>query len=162
MKAWFLFGLMGCGKSHAGRLLAQHHGFFFKDGDDLLTPSMNLAIAEKRQFTDAMRDEYFAVIADYVLAEAPKHERIVVAQAAYKERHRRYLQSRISGLKLVWIDTPHSVCVGRLQTPEKRAYADLILPNFEPPPRGTATVKGDCSSDELVERLGKLLKEGEV
>lgn len=114
---WFLFGLSGSGKSYAGDVIARAKDWPVYHADDDITPSMRQALAESRPFTDAMRDEYFVLLADRIRARQAQHGRaqpLIVTQGAYKQRSRDYLQQQIAGLALIWIDAPDILINQRL------------------------------------------------
>lgn len=142
-QAWLLFGLSGSGKTYVADVLAAHLGWPVYHADDDITPAMREALAEARPFTEQMRDEYFQMLADKVKArlQAAGHGQrqtapLLITQGAYKNRHRHYLQRRIPGLKLLWIDAPLPLIEQRL---EKRSEgitaksARALLRDFEVP-----------------------------
>ena len=98
-----LFGLSGAGKTFVGELVSRELGYFYYDLDLDMTPAMRTAIAAKRSFTEAERDEYFDLVARRIQEIATQHPRTVFTQGVYKERHRELLRRRVPGLAMVWI-----------------------------------------------------------
>lgn len=137
MSTLFLFGLAGVGKSFLAEHIAKKYAYYLYEGDDDITPDMRNAIAEKRHFTDEMRDEYFRIVADRILELQKKHQNIVVAQGLYKNKHRHYLMSRIPDLQFVWVQASQEKILERLQQRDGIAvspeYAKKIQANFEVP-----------------------------
>ena len=86
----YLFGLPGTGKSHVGRLLASRFGFRFADADDWLPDEMLQTLREGRAFTPDQRDGFYELVLQRV-AEILQGgcTRLVVAQATFKNQHRR-------------------------------------------------------------------------
>lgn len=143
-RVWFLFGLSGSGKSFAGDILARHYNWPVYHADDDITAAMREALDQARPFTDAMRNEFFSLLADRIMrriaAGAQNPAPLIVTQGAYKQKHRDYLRSRIEGLQFVWIDAAVAEIQRRLQ--QRRAgisaqSAQALLRDFEPP-------VGDC------------------
>ncbi len=83
----FLFGLSGAGKTFCGHLLSDRLGYFCYDLDRDCTPAMQEAIALGRPFTEEMRDEFFKIVCRRIEELKGEHSKLVVMQAAYKERH---------------------------------------------------------------------------
>lgn len=116
-RVWFLFGLSGSGKSFTGDVIARARGWPVYHADDDITPAMRQALAASQPFTDAMRDEYFILLADRIRArqaQAAPEQPLIVTQGAYKKRHRDFLRQQIPALALVWIDAPDAQIAQRL------------------------------------------------
>jgi gluconokinase len=152
----FLFGLSGAGKNYCGRLFAPKMEYFFYDLDADLTPAMRSAIAEGRPFTDEIRDEFFDVVIERISQLKEVHPRLLLAQGAYKERHRIRVKNAHPGLEFLWVDAPDAVILSRI---EKRgggvssAYASSIRVNFEAPTGGTRVLNDGVSDELLWERF---------
>ncbi len=110
----FFFGLAGCGKSYVARLVAALAGWTVYDADDDLTDELKLALAERRRFTEAMRDRFFAIVADRILDLQSRHEKLVVSQAVYKRRHRNFLMATVPNFELICVEASESVTNQRL------------------------------------------------
>jgi gluconokinase len=158
----FLFGLAGAGKTFCGRLIAERLGYFCYDLDADSTPKMKQAIAEGRPFTDEMRDEFFAIVCQRIEALRKEHPKIIVMQAAYKERHRVLVSSLSDEMEMVWVDAPDALIVERLLgrgDAVSAEYADRIRANFEPPKGQCKRLLNDVSDGDLLwERFSKLFE----
>jgi gluconokinase len=157
----FLFGVSGAGKTFVGDLVSRKLGYFHYDLDQDLTPAMRAAIAAKRSFTEAERDEYFEVVRARINEVATLHSTVVFTQGAYKERHREFLRKHIPLLRTIWIKAPHDVIHERLRTREggvSADYADTIERNFEAPLSGMALLNDAVSVEELWERFDELFR----
>src|SRR5688572_15751898 len=128
-----LFGVPGAGKSYVGHILQDSFGFTFHDADHDLPDDVRHALANKLPVTDDMRDRFFArVIASTArlraMLETPSDEspqdsdsplpegeglgvrvrpceRLVIAQAFMKERHRRLILDHFPDAQFVLIET---------------------------------------------------------
>lgn len=155
----FLFGLAGAGKTFCGNLLAERLGYYCYDLDVDCTPAMRQAIAERRPFTDGMRDEFFAIVCKRIEELREKHLRIIVMQAAYKKRHRDLVTRQFPGLEMVWIDAPDALICQRLQARGDAVnadYATTIRSNFEAPSAGRRLVNDVADSHQIWERFQAL------
>jgi len=139
-KTLFLFGLSGVGKSYLANYLAINHGFHSYEADDDLTPAMKEAIQNKTHFTDKMRDEFFELITVKIFELQKSHEKIVVSQGLYKNKHRKYLIQKIPNLELIWVKASNQVLVERIKAQGRSditlEYAKSISANFEEPEIG--------------------------
>ncbi|MEX0739406.1 MAG: AAA family ATPase [Pseudohongiella sp.] len=156
VQVWFLFGLSGSGKSYAGDVIAQAKGWPVYHADDDITPAMRRALAESRPFTDAMRDDYFVLLADRIRARQAQQaagQPLIVTQGAYKRRSRLYLQQQIPGLSLIWIDAPDAMISQRLSLREagiKPESAAALRQDFECPPPGCLKIVNDSGEDHIL------------
>ena len=125
-----LFGLSGSGKNFAGEILAKNLDFFFWDADSVLTKEMLAAIQKHEVFTQAMRDEFTAIIIANIGELSEQHENLAVAQAFYKEKNREQLLAAIPAAHLIQINAQPEIIANRLQTTTK-TYAEKIRAGFE-------------------------------
>ncbi len=158
----FLFGLAGAGKTYLGRLIAERFGYTAYDLDSDLTPEMREAIAAKLPYTEEMRDEFFDVVIRRIAELKVLHPRLVLMQAAYKERHRIKVRQAYPEIQFVWVDAPLEIIQQRLTarrdaiSPE---YALSIMANFEPPCDLSMRLVNDLSAhDDLARRFEELLR----
>lgn len=157
-----LFGTSGSGKSFLGDLFSRTLNLYHYELDLDLTPAMRKAIADGREFTDAMRDDYFFQLIPRILDLKRDHSRCVLTQAVYKERHRRFLKAHIPDLELVWVTAPRDLIVERLQGRDdgiSREYALKIQHNFEPPIRGKKFFNDTTEHEVLIERFSSLFSD---
>ena len=152
----FLFGLSGAGKTYCGNLIASRLGYFCYDLDADCTPEMRAAIAEGRSFTDTMRDDFFAIVCERIRELRGQHPRLLVMQAAYKERHRAMVVSQHPGLRMVWVDAPDELIGERLKTrgdAVSAQYASRIRANFEAPSQGPRLINDVADSEQILARF---------
>jgi gluconokinase len=150
----FLFGLAGAGKTFCGTLLAERLGYYCYDLDADCTPAMREAIAQGLPFSDAMRDEFFAIVCERIAELHVKHPRMIVMQAAYKQRHRDLVKGHFPELEMVWIDAPDELICDRLQARGDAVnadYATTIRSNFEAPSAGKRLINDVTDSNEILE-----------
>jgi gluconate kinase len=155
----FLFGLAGAGKTFCGTLLAERLGYYCYDLDVDCTPAMRQAIVERRPFTDAMRDEFFAIVCERVRELQAKYSKIIVMQAAYKQRHRDLVTGQFPALEMIWIDAPDALICERLEARGDAVnadYATTIRSNFEAPSVGRRLVNDVVDPNEIWARFQAL------
>jgi len=152
----FLFGLAGAGKTYCGNVISSRLGYFCYDLDVDCTPEMREAIAAGRTFTDKMRDDFFAIVNKRIGELKAVHPRLLVMQAAYKERHRAMVLSQHPGLSMVWVDAPDDLIRKRLQArgdTVSAEYASVIRANFEPPAGGLRLINDVSDGQEIMARF---------
>jgi gluconate kinase len=155
----FLFGLAGAGKTFCGRLIAGRLGYFCYDLDTDCTPAMKSAIQAGQSFTDQMRDDFFEVVCARISQLVALHPKVLVMQAAYKNRHRALVMSRFPAAGLVWVDSPDDLITKRLRARGdivSAEYAERIRANFEAPTQGARLVNDIEDTEELLTRFTDL------
>ena len=154
----FLFGLAGGGKSYVGNLIGRLAGWQVYDADDDLTEEMKLALAEHRPFTAPMRDRFFAIVVAKILQLQQKHAKLIVTQAAYKQRHRDYLLARIPNMELVCVTADDAVIIQRIN---KRSdgitieSAAALRADFEVPLPDCKIIVNDNGAADIIEQLSR-------
>jgi len=152
----FFFGLAGAGKTFCGNLISERLGYFCYDLDADCTSEMRQAIAEGMPFTDTMRDEFFEIVSQRIGELRQKHPKVLVMQAAYKERHRAFVASEHPGLALVWVDAPDELIRRRLQArgdTVSAEYATKIRANFQPPSAGPRLINDVADPEQVLQRF---------
>lgn len=153
---WFLFGLSGSGKSFAGDVIARARGWSVYHADEDITPSMQQALAASQPFTDAMRDEYFTLLADRIRARQARsgpEQSLIVTQGAYRQRSRDFLRAQVPGLVMVWIDAPDNLIAQRLRLRSAgitEESAAALKQDFEYPPAGNMRIVNDSDSARIL------------
>lgn len=109
-KITILFGEMGTGKTHWGKIIAAEYFLPFFDGDDVVTKEMIERVSKFKPMTKEMIDDYVKNhLAPAILERASEHG-LIVAQALYLNEHRlflkTYLESRGCEVKFYWIRVP--------------------------------------------------------
>ncbi|GAB1489708.1 hypothetical protein MASR2M8_21620 [Opitutaceae bacterium] len=160
-QGWFLFGQIGAGKSSLAAAAARRWSIPFHEGDDDLPPSVIAAIKERRPFTDALRDEFAAVLADRIADLARRHEQFILAQGLFYNRQRRALLARHPDLQFVWIRAQGPIIEDRVSRRSHPladlSYARLANPHFEPPDIPHHVIDNDGTEAEGIRQLGRLL-----
>jgi len=155
----FFFGLAGAGKTFCGNLISEHLEYFCYDLDADCTSEMRKAIAEGKPFTDAMRDEFFEIVSQRIGELKRKYTKVLVMQAAYKERHRAFVATKHPGLALVWVDAPDELIARRLEARGdvvSAEYATKIRANFQPPIAGPRLVNDVADPEQVLRRFVEL------
>jgi gluconokinase len=160
-QGWFLFGQIGAGKSSLGAAAARRWNVPFHEGDQDLPPSVLAAIRERRPFTDALRDEFAAVLADRIEELGRAHPQFILAQGLFYNRQRRALLARHPGLRFVWVRARPEVIEGRVSQRNHPladlSYARLANPYFEVPDFPHLVLDNDGTEQEGTDTLGSLL-----
>ena len=89
-----VMGVSGCGKSTIAKLLAEHLGAHFRDGDELHPPENIRKMSDGVPLTDADREPWLEAVRDYAGRAAREHGRCVVACSALKRRVPRHAGCR--------------------------------------------------------------------
>ena len=155
-KIIFLFGLSGAGKSYIGNLIGELADWHVYHADDDLTAEMILALKEQRPFTDEMRDAYFPVVVERILALKTIYNRIVVTQGVYKQHHRDYLLANIPDMEMLCVDASDQFIVKRLSRRAKGIASDsaaALRRDFELPDRDTKVITNQSGESEIIQQL---------
>lgn len=154
----FLFGLAGAGKSYVGDLIGELAGWHVYHADDDLTEEMILALKEQRPFTEQMRDDYFPIVVEKVLALRRKHPRIVITQGVYKQRHRDYLTANIPDLEMICVDASDASILLRLNARGKgisNESAKALRLDFERPAEGCKVITNSTGAADIIRQLNR-------
>jgi gluconokinase len=152
----FLFGLAGGGKSYVGNLIGRLAGWHVYHADDDLTDEMKLALAERRPFTAPMRDTFFAIIVEKILAMQKIHPQLVVTQAVYKQQHRDYLLARIPNMELICVTAAEPIIFQRISSRAAGitiGSAAVLRNDFETPPEHYKIIVNDRDPQDIVRQL---------
>ncbi|ARU57803.1 hypothetical protein OLMES_3782 [Oleiphilus messinensis] len=156
----FFYGLSASGKSYIGDLLSRWKSWPVYHADEDITPAMALALQEHRPFTNAMRDEFVEILAGKLHAYQPDEAIVIVTQALYKQRHRRYLRERVSGLELIAVEAPDSLLAARLAARNDGISAEsaaALRQDFEAPEPGDYVLQNDGDDQRIFEQLSSIL-----
>jgi shikimate kinase len=107
----YLIGMMGCGKSTIGPLLAAKLGYSFLDTDKTIEQLVSQSISEL--FT-AIGEPEFRKIETQVLAEVSAHVRLVVATGGGIAIARENWNHLHQGL-VIWLDPSIDILIERLE-----------------------------------------------
>jgi shikimate kinase len=107
----YLIGMMGCGKSTIGSLLAAKLGYSFLDTDTTIEKLVGQSIAE---LFEAVGEPEFRKLETQVLAEVSAHIRLVVATGGGIAIARENWNHLHQGL-VIWLDPSIDILAERLQ-----------------------------------------------
>lgn len=107
----YLIGMMGCGKSATGKLLAQQLGYQFFDTDDLIVQATGLTISQI--FAEAGEAE-FRKIETQVLSQLSAYTRLVVATGGGIVLERMNWSHMQQGL-VIWLEVEPETLLDRLK-----------------------------------------------
>lgn len=154
----FLYGLAGSGKSFVGDLIGARAGWHVYHADDDLTDEMKQALAERRPFTNPMRDRFFALIVQRVLQLQRQHAHLVVTQAVYKRQHRDYLLAHIPDMHLVCIAADDATIVQRINRRRDGiaiGSAAALRADFEEPAPDARIVDNTADAAHVVRQFNR-------
>jgi shikimate kinase len=120
----YLIGMMGCGKSTTGKLLAQQLGYQFFDTDDLITQATGLTVS--RIFAESGEAE-FRKIETQILSELSAYTRLVVATGGGIVLERMNWSHIQQGL-VIWLEVEPETLLNRLKEDTTRP----LLQNADP------------------------------
>lgn len=152
----FLFGLAGGGKSYVGNLIGRLAGWYVYHADDDLTDEMKLALAEHRPFTEPMRDRFFAIAIEKILALQKQHSKLVITQAVYKQRHRQLLSAKIPNLELVCVTAADAVIFQRIKKRDEGITVEsaaALRADFEIPASDCKIIVNDGGTADIIKQL---------
>ncbi len=157
-----LFGLSGSGKNFVAEILEQDFGFEFFDADSILPQAMRDCIAQKKMFTQAMRDKFTTDIKNKIttLQSTGANENLVVTQALYKEKNRLEIQDAFPAAKFIHVQADVETIQTRLHKSHREVdpdYAKKISVNFESPQLTHITLINNTNKADVVKQLDELL-----
>ena len=157
-----LFGLLGCGKNYVGKIF-EEFGFHLYDADKDLTPRMKRAIAKQQAFTEQMRDEYFEIVIRKVAELQKSHKDLVVAQALFKNKHRRKILNAFPDATFIWVQCAPELISDRLTARANhiagKNYGELVNRHFEIPTIACEVLLNNDGREEVLEQIKSMLKE---
>jgi gluconokinase len=158
----FLFGKSGTGKSFVGDILEEILGWHVYHADKDITEEMKAALSENRPFTNDMRDRYFSIVAENILARKEIYRNIVVTQGVYKKKHRDILVSNVPDLELVHIQSTNALIQERLLNRKdgiSLASAAALTNDFEEPDESIKTIINNGTKTDVARQLSALAKQ---
>lgn len=154
----FFFGVSGAGKSYVGDVIGEQSDWYVYHADDDITPEMKTALANRKPFTDAMRDTFFALITERIKTLRKEHPKLIITQGAYKQKHRTALSNAIPDMEMVWVDAPQELVISRLGhrkdgiSPESAA---ALVKDFEPPKESCKVIHNTGDADHVIGQLNR-------
>ena len=151
-----IMGVTGSGKSTVARALADHVGWRFCDADDLHSAENVERMRHGVPLDDERRDPWLRAVRRAIDEAVARHQSIVVACSALKERYREILSNGVDGLRFVHLTAPEEVLRRRLQQrPDHFAGVSLLASQFNTlePPERALTLDATQPVDRLVELI---------
>lgn len=155
-----LFGLAGAGKNFVGNILAEHFGYTFWDADDVLTDEMVDCIANKKMFTQPMRDRFVQIIINEITLRLQKHPNLVVSQALYREDNRATLYQSFPDALYIHVSADFPVISKRIHTRNNNideAYANQMNQFFEMPSFPHKVLINNKDKKAVIKQLNNIL-----
>ena len=109
-----LMGVAGSGKTTVGKLLAQHLGYEFFDGDDFHSPTNVSKMSQGIPLTDADRAPWLESMASSIRDWLAQEKDVVLAASALKQSYREQLLVD-SNVKLVYLRGTYDLILSRMQ-----------------------------------------------
>ncbi len=164
MKAVYLCGFMGCGKTSVGKILAEKLGCGFFDMDEYIVEREKMKIP---QIFAEKGEKYFREAETAAIRElSEKHGIIACGGGAMLKKENADIASA-NGV-IVYIDVPFEVCYGRISGDRNRPIVmnntkeelEFIYDSRAPIycENSTFTVSGGGTPDDIAERIIPLLK----
>jgi len=113
----YLCGFMGCGKSSAGKILAQKLGYDFEDTDTLIEKKLGQSIPDI--FAEKGED-YFRDIEHEMCKQASLFDKTVVAMGGGALCFERNAAALKNSGRIIFIDVPLEIIVNRLKGDKSR------------------------------------------
>jgi shikimate kinase len=112
----YLIGMMGCGKTTIGKLLAKKLGYYFFDTDDLIVKASSRSISDifEKEGEDAFRE-----LETQVLSEISAYKNLVIATGGgivIRRKNWSYLHHGV----ILWLDVPVAELYYRLKEDNTR------------------------------------------
>jgi len=149
-----VMGPAGAGKSTVGRALAATLGWRFVDGDDHHPPGNVAKIAAGTPLTDADRVGSLDALHAIIVRALERREPVVLACSALTTVHRRRLADEMRHVRFVYLKTPRSVLLDRLQRRTghfaKASILDSQIATLEEPGDEAISVDGAADIETIV------------
>lgn len=155
-----VMGVSGCGKSTVGRLLAQHLGVPFIEGDELHPPRNVALMAAGTPLTDDDRADWLQAVGA-ALARSPAGA--VASCSALRRRYRDRLRRQVPGLNFVHLQGARPLLELRLGQRQGHympaSLLDSQLATLEPPAADEQALELDIAEapEALAQRAARAL-----
>ena len=162
MKAVYLCGFMGCGKTTVGKILAEKLGADFYDMDEYIVEREKMKIPE---IFAEKGEKYFRETETAVIKELAEKKGIIACGGGAMLKRENAEIAAENGI-VVYIDVPFEVCYGRISGDNNRPIVmsntkeelefiyDSRIPLYRE--NSAVTVSGDGTAEEIA---GRILKE---
>lgn len=159
MRPIYLCGFMGCGKTTAGRLLAQSLGCGFYDMDDYITEKEKMEIP---QIFAEKGEKYFREAETEAVRELAEKSGVIACGGGAMLKKENAAAASASGT-VVYIDVPFETCYSRISGDRNRPVVmnntkeelEIIYGGRVPLYRenSSVTVSGGGSAEETADRI---------
>ncbi len=109
-----VMGVSGCGKSTVGRLLAEHLGLDYIEGDELHPPENVARMAAGVALTDADRQGWLEALAERLSHAREQGLGLVVSCSALKRRYRDILRNGAPDVRFVHLHGAPALLAARM------------------------------------------------
>jgi gluconokinase len=113
-------GVAGSGKTTTARVVANHLGWRFVEGDDFHPPENRAKMRAGQELTEADRRPWLVAIRQTIERELDQGQSVVVACSALRKAHRDVLAAGDPRVRFFWLDVPERVLRDRLN--ERREH----------------------------------------
>jgi len=149
-----VMGPAGAGKSTVGRALASKLGWAFVEGDDYHPPDNVAKIAAGTALTDADRAGWLDALRGVIVRALDRREPTALACSALTAAYRRRLDGGLRHVRFVYLRTPRSVLLERLQRRTghfvKASILDSQIAALEEPGDEAFAVDGTADIETIV------------
>lgn len=159
MALLFAFGSPGVGKTYVGRALQQEYQFHNYEADEDLTDEMLASIRAEQISTDAMRERYFSIVIQKIIALKQIHPNIVVTQALMKEVNRHQISTALPDTQFIHVTADINNINKRLKIRGdwvSADYAAKIRAVFEKPRLPHFEIDNNSGRQHVIEQLNTL------
>ena len=165
MKAVYLCGFMGCGKTTVGKILARKLGCEFYDMDEYIVEREGMKIPE---IFAEKGERYFRDTETAAIKELAENKGIIACGGGAMLKKENAEIAAENGIT-VYIDVPFEVCYGRISGDKNRPIVmsntkeelefiyDSRIPLYRE--NSTVTVSGDGTAEEIAERISDAIKQ---
>lgn len=164
MKAVYLCGFMGCGKTSAGRLLAERLGCGFYDMDEYIVEREGMEIPE---IFAEKGESYFRSAETEAICELEEKRGVIACGGGAMLKKENAEIALRSGI-VVYIEVPFETCYGRIASDVNRPIVmsntkeklEFIYDSRAPIYRknSSVTVSGEGTAAEVAERIAEIVK----
>ena len=156
-----VMGVSGSGKTTVGRLLAQHLGWTYLEGDDFHSPKNIEKMSNGISLTDEDRMPWLARIKDEIDNCSKNGSDAVVACSALRNNYRTYLAAGLSDIRFLYLKGESAVIRERMKIRGnhymKSEMLDSQFASLEEPPDAIVADIGKAPQDIVSQVEGELM-----
>ena len=151
----YLYGLPGVGKNYIGEIINKYYNYYFKDGDDYLTPIMKFKLKKGKHFTEKEVTDYHDIIAKEVLKLSKIHKNLVISQASLKKSNRDKIIKLVPSVVFINVHANIETIINRIEKRNgyvtKQYAKDLV--NYLEVPKNEIIIINDKSENYIIKQL---------